>query len=79
MRPFSAFSAAVAGGLWARIGVGDLALLLAVSGAILAVVLAVNAGVVPMAPLRELYRTGAMAFGEIFLAPSTGAPGGQSK
>jgi dihydroorotase len=34
---------------------------------------ALNAGVAPDAPLRELYRSGAMAFGEIFLAPSTGA------
>jgi dihydroorotase len=36
---------------------------------------AVNAGAVPGAPLRELYRAGALAFGEIFLAPSTGAGG----
>lgn len=36
---------------------------------------AVNAGVVPGAPLRELWASGAMAFGEIFMAPSTGAGG----
>ncbi|MDD1667912.1 MAG: amidohydrolase family protein [Methanomicrobiales archaeon] len=36
---------------------------------------AVNAGAVPGAPLRDLFREGAMAFGEIFLAPSTGAGG----
>jgi dihydroorotase len=36
---------------------------------------AVNAGVVPGAPLQGLFRAGAMAFGEIFLAPSTGAGG----
>jgi dihydroorotase len=36
---------------------------------------AVNAGAVPGAPLRDLSKAGAMAFGEIFLSPSTGAPG----
>jgi dihydroorotase len=36
---------------------------------------AVNAGAVPGAPLGDLFRAGAMAFGEIFLAPSTGAQG----
>ncbi len=36
---------------------------------------AVNAGAVPGAPLHDLWRSGAMAFGEIFLAPSTGASG----
>ncbi len=36
---------------------------------------AVNAGAIPGAPLPDLYRSGAMAFGEIFLAPSTGAGG----
>jgi len=36
---------------------------------------AVNAGVVRGAPLPDLFRAGAMAFGEIFLAPSTGAQG----
>jgi dihydroorotase len=36
---------------------------------------AVNAGAVPGAPLRELFQAGAMAFGEIFLAPSTGTGG----
>ncbi|MDD1671066.1 MAG: amidohydrolase family protein, partial [Methanomicrobiales archaeon] len=36
---------------------------------------AVNAGVVPGAPLPDLHREGAMAFGEIFLAPSTGGQG----
>jgi dihydroorotase len=36
---------------------------------------AVNAGVSPGAPLRDLFQAGSMAFGEIFLAPSTGAPG----
>ena len=36
---------------------------------------AVNAGAVPGAPLRDLRKRGAMAFGEIFLAPSTGSPG----
>jgi dihydroorotase len=36
---------------------------------------AVNAGAVPGAPLRDLFRAGAMAFGEIFMAPSTGAEG----
>jgi dihydroorotase len=36
---------------------------------------AVNAGAVPEAPLRELSRAGAMAFGEIFLASSTGVTG----
>jgi dihydroorotase len=36
---------------------------------------AVNAGAVPGAPLGDLLRAGAMAFGEIFLAPSTGAGG----
>jgi dihydroorotase len=36
---------------------------------------AVNAGVVPGAPLRDLFRAGAMAFGEVFLSPSTGAGG----
>jgi dihydroorotase len=34
---------------------------------------AVNAGAAPGAPLQDLLRSGAMAFGEIFLAPSTGA------
>lgn len=34
---------------------------------------AVNAGAVPGAPLPDLWRSGAMAFGEIFLAPSTGS------
>ena len=37
----------------------------------------VNAGAVPGAPLPDLFRAGAMAFGEIFLAPSTGASGVQ--
>jgi dihydroorotase len=36
---------------------------------------AVNAGAVPGAPLRDLFREGAMAFGELFLAPSTGSQG----
>ncbi|HTY52275.1 MAG TPA: amidohydrolase family protein [Methanomicrobiales archaeon] len=36
---------------------------------------AVNAGAVPGAPLTDLWKAGAMAFGEIFLAPSTGAAG----
>jgi dihydroorotase len=36
---------------------------------------AVNAEAVPGAPLLDLFREGAMAFGEIFLAPSTGAGG----
>jgi dihydroorotase len=36
---------------------------------------AVNAGAVPGAPLSDLWRSGAMAFGEIFLAPSTGSRG----
>ena len=36
---------------------------------------AVNAGGVPGAPLRELWAAGATAFGEIFLAPSTGSTG----
>jgi dihydroorotase len=36
---------------------------------------AVNAGVVPGAPLPDLWRAGAMAFGEIFLSPSTGSRG----
>jgi dihydroorotase len=36
---------------------------------------AVNAEAAPEAPIGELHRAGAMAFGEIFLAPSTGAPG----
>jgi dihydroorotase len=35
----------------------------------------VNAGAVSGAPLRDLLRSGAMAFGEIFLAPSTGSGG----
>jgi len=32
----------------------------------------VNAGAVPGAPLSDLWRSGAMAFGELFLSPSTG-------
>jgi dihydroorotase len=36
---------------------------------------AVNAGAVPGALLADLWREGTMAFGEIFLAPSTGAAG----
>ncbi|MDD1664315.1 MAG: amidohydrolase family protein [Methanomicrobiales archaeon] len=36
---------------------------------------AVNAGAVPFAPLQDLWRSGAMAFGEIFLSPSTGSRG----
>ncbi|MDD1670676.1 MAG: dihydroorotase [Methanomicrobiales archaeon] len=36
---------------------------------------AVNAGAVPGAPLPDLWRSGAMVFGEIFLAPSTGGRG----
>ncbi|HXW98967.1 MAG TPA: dihydroorotase [Methanomicrobiales archaeon] len=36
---------------------------------------AVNAGGVPHAPLQELWAAGAMAFGEIFLVPSTGSTG----
>ena len=36
---------------------------------------AVNAGAVPGAPLQDLRGSGAMAFGEIFLAPSTGSVG----
>jgi len=36
---------------------------------------AVNAGAVPGAPLQDLWRSGAMAFGEIFFAPSTGGRG----
>ena len=36
---------------------------------------AVNAGVIPGSPLPDLWRSGAMAFGEIFLAPSTGGAG----
>ena len=36
---------------------------------------AVNAGAVPGAPLSDLWRSGAMAFGEIFLSPSTGSGG----
>jgi len=35
----------------------------------------VNAGAVPGAPLSDLWRAGAMAFGEIFLSPSTGSRG----
>jgi dihydroorotase len=35
----------------------------------------VNAGAVPGAPLADLWRSGAMAFGEVFLAPSTGSGG----
>ena len=48
---FSAFSAAVAAGLWSRIGIGDLALLLGASAMILAIVLGVNAGVARLARL----------------------------
>ena len=36
---------------------------------------AVNAGAVPGAPLSDLWRSGTMAFGEIFLSPSTGSRG----
>jgi len=36
---------------------------------------AVNAGAVPGAPPADPWKAGAMAFGEIFLAPSTGAAG----
>ena len=35
----------------------------------------VNAGAVPGAPLQDLWRSGATAFGEIFLSPSTGSRG----
>jgi dihydroorotase len=40
---------------------------------------AVNAGAVPGASLPDLFLAGAMAFGEIFLAPSTGAEGVPAK
>jgi dihydroorotase len=36
---------------------------------------AVNAGRVPGAPFSDLWRSGAMAFGEIFFSPSTGSRG----
>jgi dihydroorotase len=36
---------------------------------------AVNAGAVPGAPLPDLWRAGALAFGEVFLSPSTGSEG----
>jgi dihydroorotase len=36
---------------------------------------AVNAGAVHGAPLQDLWRSGAMAFGEIFFSPSTGSRG----
>lgn len=48
---FSAFSAAVAGGLWSQVGVADLALLLAISAAILAIVLGANVAVARLANL----------------------------
>ena len=39
---YTAFSAAVVGGIWQRVGIGDLAVLLVASAAILAVVMGVN-------------------------------------
>ena len=36
---------------------------------------AVNAGAAPEVPLPDLWRSGAMAFGEIFLSPATGSAG----
>ena len=36
---------------------------------------AVNAGAVPGEPLSDLWKSGAMAFGEIFFSPSTGSRG----
>jgi dihydroorotase len=36
---------------------------------------AINGGAVPGAPMEDLWRCGAMALGEIFLAPSTGSRG----
>jgi sodium/bile acid cotransporter 7 len=42
---YSAFSAAVVGGIWTQVGVGDLLILLTLSAVILAIVMGVNVGV----------------------------------
>ncbi len=48
---YAAFSAAVAGGIWTQVGVGDLLLLLALSAFILTFVMGVNMGVARLARL----------------------------
>lgn len=48
---YAAFSAAVAGGIWKQVGVGDLLLLLALSAFILTFVMGVNMGVARLARL----------------------------
>ena len=50
---YSAFSAAVAGGIWTQVGVGDLMLLLGLSALVLAIVMSVNMGVARLAGLAR--------------------------